>query len=167
MASEEGVQRGSLACPRCTQQRRKICSPAHPCPKPTLSLGLPPAQPDTGPRGAETVNNTELPIPKPPFPVPMRETESRQRQKEMCPSPVLKVFYQGSFRGKRAALKRETGRTQPAPFGEGAAGTDPLKPARKGPDGPRAIGVPLPSPKPPLPSLPLLLGWLSTGSVTW
>ena len=91
------------------------------------------------------MNNTELPIPKPPFPVPMRETESRQRQKEMCPSPVLKVFYQGGFRGKRAALKRETGRTQPAPFGEGAAGTDPLKPARKGPDGPRAIGVPLPS----------------------
>lgn len=46
-----------------TQQRMKICSSAHPCPKPTLSLGLPPAQPNPGPRGAETVNNTELPIP--------------------------------------------------------------------------------------------------------
>lgn len=77
---------------------------------------------------------------------------------------MLKVFYQGGFQGKRAALKRETGRTQPAPFwGGGQLEQTLAKPAaREGPR-PRTIGVPLPSPNlPPFSPSP---SWLAIDRV--
>ena len=145
--------------PKVTQQRRKICSPAHPCPKPTLSLGLPPAQPNPGPRGAETVNSPEPPIAKPPFPMPMRETKSRQRQKEMCRSLVLKVFYQGGFQGKRAALERETGEDTTGPFWGGGSWNRPPTAYQEGPTWAKDYRGPtaLPQTSPPFSPSPSLL----------
>ena len=135
--AKDGFRRGCSerfsGVPKVTQQRRKICSPAHPCLKPTLSLGLPPAQPNPGPRRAETANSPEPPIAKPTFPMPMRETKSRQRQTEMCRSPVLKVFYQGGFQGKRATLKRETGKDTTGPFWGGGSWNRPPTAYQEGP----------------------------------
>lgn len=74
-----------LPLPTNTQQRR-ICTPVHPQPNPTLPQSLPAAQPNCGgQRGAKSVNSFEhpqLPLHSPQTLCP-QQMKSCLRQKEM------------------------------------------------------------------------------------